>query len=128
MKKKNALLVTLSWILTILSFIVLVQVSRISTSFGSPASSPPYLIGLFSLPALSWLITYLTARNIPTESERNEQILESFISSENADTELKTLKTNINKLNIELNQLKKDGDLLNKSIDQKKFLIFKTLQ
>jgi hypothetical protein len=117
-KKKNSFLVAISWILTILSLLAWAQSSQISTPYGSPASSPAFILGLFALPGLSWLITYLTARTISSENSSKEKQASYNYSVKLTDPEAHSLQQKINNYTIELNRIKKDGDLLNRSIDQ----------
>lgn len=74
----NSTMVTISWIVTVI-FAVLLLISwsnaaKIQTSYGSPASSPGYILGLLIghglIPGILWLITYFTA---PTVNNVNIQ-------------------------------------------------------
>lgn len=78
MKKLNPTMVTISWIVTIVFVILLLiswgNASKIQTPYGSPASSPAYILGMLIghglIPGILWLITYFTA---PTVNNLNNQ-------------------------------------------------------
>ena len=68
----NSNMVTISWIVTgifaLLFFISWGNAAKIQTPYGSPASSPPYILGMLIgnglIPGILWLITYFTAPKV----------------------------------------------------------------
>ncbi len=76
MRKMNPTMVTISWIFTILFALLLIyswgNASKIQTPYGSMATSLPYILGLISfcgvIPGILWIITYLTAHKIDSQS------------------------------------------------------------
>jgi hypothetical protein len=72
MRKMNSTMVTISWIataiFTILFLISWGNAAKIQTSYGSPASSPAYILGMLIgnglIPGILWLITYFTAPKV----------------------------------------------------------------
>jgi hypothetical protein len=72
MRKMNTTMVTISWIVTgifaILFLISLGNAAQIQTPYGSPASSPAYILGMLIgnglIPGILWLITYFTATKV----------------------------------------------------------------
>ncbi len=72
----NSTMVTISWIVTgifaLLFFISWASAAEIQTSYGSPASSPAYILGMLIghgfIPGIIWLITYFTAPKVNNQN------------------------------------------------------------
>jgi hypothetical protein len=119
MKKYNIFLVIISCVLTIGSIVGWATASKINTIYGSPASSPPFILGLITIPAIMWFITYLT-------SEKKNAIIHKSISknsktyriTDQKDPLIINLEISINKFDEEIVRLKEEGELLNRSLAQ----------
>lgn len=69
MRKLNSTMVAISWTVTIIFGIVFIiswiNAANVQTSYGSPASSFPYILGMLIgnsiIPGILWIITYLTS-------------------------------------------------------------------
>jgi hypothetical protein len=79
MRKMNSTMVTISWIVTgifaLLFFISWGNAAKIQTPYGSPASSPPVILGMLIgngiIPGILWLITYFTAPKVNGTNNQN---------------------------------------------------------
>ena len=79
MRQLNSTMVTISWIVTIIFGILLFiswgNAAKIQTPYGSPASSPPYILGMLIghglIPGILWLITYFTAPKVNATNNQN---------------------------------------------------------
>ena len=122
-------IVIAAWITTgifgILFIIRMVALSKIQTEYGSPVSSPPYVLGVFLgnalIPGILWIIAAATSSN----SNKKSSPKHNFQTNSN-DPEIKILRNEVNDLDDRKNVIKENYNLLKKSfsqglIDQSKF-------
>lgn len=75
----NTTMITISWIVTSIFFFLFIlswsNATNTQSSYGSPASSPPYIIGMLLghglIPGILWLITYFTAPKVNEIKKQN---------------------------------------------------------
>jgi hypothetical protein len=121
MKKYNILLVTISSIVTILTIIIWIDKLQTKSIYGSPASSLPFILGLFTIPAFLWFITYITAPKKKNFNKRTKQIYKGSIIPdliEKTDPEITIIQDSLKRFYDELNKLMEQGELLNRSLAQ----------
>ena len=139
MRKMNSTMVVISKIVTLIFIVILIiqwwYAAQIQTQYGSPATSPLYILGMLTsnglIPIIFWLITYFTAPKLTSlnnqnpknkfntsgnsYSSNNPEILKS---NDYIDPEINDLRQRIISFNLELNNLRNEGNLLNRSINQ----------
>ena len=135
----NSTMVVISKIVTLIFIVILIiqwwYAAQIQTQYGSPATSLPYILGMLTtnglIPSILWLITYFTAPKLTSlnnqnpknkfntsgnsYSSNNPEILKS---NDYIDPEINDLRQRIISFNLELNNLRNEGNLLNRSINQ----------
>ena len=135
----NSTMVVISKIVTLIFIVILIiqwwYAAQIQTQYGSPATSPLYILGMLTsnglIPIIFWLITYFTAPKLTSlnnqnpknkfntsgnsYSSNNPEILKS---NDYIDPEINDLRQRIISFNLELNNLRNEGNLLNRSINQ----------
>jgi hypothetical protein len=126
MRKLNYGMVTISWIVTLVFAVLLIiqwsNLAKIQTPYGSPATSPPYILGMLIsnalVPSILWLITYFTAPKLRTTKNNWSDNRAIHLTNDYNDPEVNILQQKIKSFKLELERLKADGNLLNRSINQ----------
>lgn len=84
-------MVTISWIVTaiftLLFAVSIMNAAKIQTPYGSPASSPAYILGLLIghglIPGILWLITYFTASKVNATYNQSQTPNGKAVNSQN---------------------------------------------
>lgn len=139
MRKMNSTMVVISKIVTLIFIVILIiqwwYAAQIQTQYGSPATSLPYILGMLTtnglIPSILWLITYFTATKLTSLNNQNPKnkfnTSGNSYSSNNPEIlksndyiypEINDLRQRIISFNLELNNLRNEGNLLNRSINQ----------
>jgi TolA-binding protein len=135
----NSTMVVISKIVTLIFIVILIiqwwYAAQIQTQYGSPATSLPYILGMLTtnglIPSILWLITYFTATKLTSLNNQNPKnkfnTSGNSYSSNNPEIlksndyiypEINDLRQRIISFNLELNNLRNEGNLLNRSINQ----------
>ena len=139
MRKMNSTMVAISSIVTLIYTVKLINewsnIANILTPYGSRETDSSIIIGMlmgaYAIPIIFWLITYFTAPKLTSlnnqnpknkfntsgnsYSSNNPEILKS---NDYIDPEINDLRQRIISFNLELNNLRNEGNLLNRSINQ----------
>jgi len=139
MRKMNSTMVAISSIITLIYTVKLINewsnIANILTPYGSPETPTSVIIGMLmgasAIPIIFWLITYFTAPK--STSLNNQNPKNKFNTSGNSyssnnpeilnsndyiDPEINALQQEIISFNLELENLRNQGNLLNRSINQ----------
>lgn len=111
-------------VFTLLFFIRLAAATNIQTRYGSPATSPPYILGLLLacaiIPVILWIIVFLTGNKEHSYEETSNSSYQnnSRRGVKSNDPEIKNLSAQLSALEVEQQQLKETYKIVKESFEQ----------